>query len=77
VAQRPLFNRARSSPEEFADVNEAVGEEWGGRNDTHERIRHVVAHTHPHWLGADANAIDATKHTISPTPHVEESFPRM
>lgn len=36
----------RSPPEEFADVNEAVGEEWESETTPYERIRHVIAHTY-------------------------------
>lgn len=36
----------RSPPEEFADVNEAVGEDWESETTPYERIRHVIAHTY-------------------------------
>jgi len=36
----------RRPPEEFADVNEAVGEDWESETTPYERIRHVVAHTY-------------------------------
>jgi len=48
----------RSPPEEFADVNEAVGEEWEAETTPYERIRHVVAHTYSP-VSADAVADDA------------------
>jgi len=48
----------RSSPEEFADVNEAVGEEWEAETTPYERIRHVVAHTYSP-VSADSVADDA------------------
>ena len=36
----------RNPPEEFADINEAVGEEWESETTPYERIRHVIAHTY-------------------------------
>jgi len=45
-------------PEEFVDVNAAVGEEWGSESTPYERIRHVVAHTY-RPISADAVAEDA------------------
>ncbi|WP_226023950.1 DUF7342 family protein [Halomicrobium salinisoli] len=48
----------QSPPEEFADVNEAVGEEWQSETTPYERIRHVVAHTYSP-VSADAVADDA------------------
>lgn len=48
----------RSPPEEFADVNEAVGEDWEAETTPYERIRHVVAHTYSP-VSADAVADDA------------------
>jgi len=48
----------RSPPEEFADVNEAVGEEWESETTPYERIRHVIAHTYSP-VSADAVADDA------------------
>src|SRR6056297_1955924 len=48
----------RSSPDEFADVNEAVGEDWEAETTPYERIRHVVAHTYSP-VSADAVADDA------------------
>lgn len=36
----------RSPPEEFADVNEAVGDDWESETTPYERIRHVIAHTY-------------------------------
>lgn len=48
----------RNPPEEFADVNEAVGEEWEAETTPYERIRHVVAHTYSP-VSADAVADDA------------------
>ena len=35
-----------SPPEDFADVNEAVGAEWESETTPYERIRAVVAHTY-------------------------------
>ncbi|QKY15596.1 Rrf2 family transcriptional regulator [Halorubrum sp. CBA1229] len=37
---------ADDPPETFADVNEAVGEEWEADTTPYERIRHVIAHTY-------------------------------
>jgi len=48
----------RDPPEEFADVNEAVGEEWEAETTPYERIRRVVAHTYSP-VSADAVADDA------------------
>ncbi|QKY21829.1 Rrf2 family transcriptional regulator (plasmid) [Halolamina sp. CBA1230] len=48
----------QSPPEEFADVNEAVGEEWESETTPYERIRHVVSHTYSP-VSADAVADDA------------------
>jgi DNA-binding IscR family transcriptional regulator len=48
----------RDPPEEFADVNEAVGDEWEAETTPYERIRHVIAHTYSP-VSADAIADDA------------------
>ncbi|WP_262174702.1 DUF7342 family protein [Haloarcula laminariae] len=48
----------RDPPEEFADVNKAVGEEWEAETTPYERIRRVVAHTYSP-VSADAVADDA------------------
>lgn len=48
----------RDPPEEFADVNEAVGAEWEADTTPYERIRHVIAHTYSP-VSADAVAEDA------------------
>jgi predicted ArsR family transcriptional regulator len=48
----------RDPPEEFADVNEAVGEEWESETTPYERIRRVVAHTYSP-ISADTVAEDA------------------
>ena len=34
----------RAPPREFADVNEAVGDDWEAETTSYERIRHVIAH---------------------------------
>jgi DNA-binding IscR family transcriptional regulator len=49
---------ASGPPEKFADVNEAVGDEWEAETTPYERIRHVVAHTYSP-VSADAVADDA------------------
>ncbi|MUV85142.1 transcriptional regulator [Natronomonas sp. CBA1123] len=36
----------RTPPDEFTDINEAVGEEWASETTPYERIRHVIAHTY-------------------------------
>jgi predicted ArsR family transcriptional regulator len=36
----------RAPPEKFADINEAVGEEWVSETTPYERIRHIIAHTY-------------------------------
>lgn len=48
----------RGPPEEFANVNEAVGEEWESETTPYERIRHVIAYTYSP-ISADAVADDA------------------
>lgn len=48
----------RSPPENFADVNEAVGEEWESETTPYERIRHVIAHTYS-AVSAESVADDA------------------
>jgi DNA-binding IscR family transcriptional regulator len=48
----------REPPEEFTDVNEAVGDEWEAETTPYERIRHVIAHTYSP-VSADAVADDA------------------
>jgi DNA-binding IscR family transcriptional regulator len=48
----------RGPPEEFADVNEAVGEEWESETTPYERIRHVIAHTYSS-VSAESVADDA------------------
>lgn len=48
----------RTPPEEFADVNKVVGDEWESETTPYERIRHVVAHTYSP-VSADAVAEDA------------------
>ena len=54
----------RSPPDEFADINEAVGEEWESETTPYERIRHVVAHTYipvsAHEVAADARTAPKT-----------------
>jgi DNA-binding IscR family transcriptional regulator len=35
-----------SAPDEFADVNEAVGDDWESETTPYERIRSVIAHTY-------------------------------
>lgn len=48
----------RDPPEEFADVNEVVGNDWEAETTPYERIRHVIAHTYSP-VSADAVAEDA------------------
>jgi len=48
----------QSQPEEFADVNEAVEDEWESETTPYERIRHVIAHAYSP-VPADAVADDA------------------
>ena len=48
----------RRPPEEFADVNEAVGAEWESETTPYERIRHVIGHTYSP-VSANAVADDA------------------
>lgn len=46
------------SPKEFADVNEAVGDEWESETTPYERIRQVIAHTYS-AVSAESVADDA------------------
>jgi DNA-binding IscR family transcriptional regulator len=48
----------RDPPAEFADVNDAVGDDWEAETTPYERIRHVIAHTYSP-VSADAVADDA------------------
>lgn len=48
----------RAPPREFADVSEAVGDDWEAETTPHERIRHVIAHAYSP-VSADAVAEDA------------------
>jgi len=48
----------RDPPREFADVNEAVGDDWEAETTPYERIRHVIAHAYGP-VSADAVAEDA------------------
>ena len=48
----------RDPPEEFADVNEAVGEEWESETTPYERIRHVIGHAYS-AVSAESVADDA------------------
>lgn len=48
----------QDSREEFADVNETIGDEWEAETTPYERIRHVIAHTYSPVL-ADTVAEDA------------------
>ena len=52
------MNDERGPPEDFADVNEAVSDEWEAETTPYERIRHVIAHTYTP-VSADAVAEDA------------------
>ncbi|MFC6722378.1 MULTISPECIES: DUF7342 family protein [Halobacteriales] len=48
----------RDPLEEFADVNEAVGEDWESETTPYERIRHVIGHTYS-AVSAESVADDA------------------
>ncbi|RDZ35772.1 transcriptional regulator, partial [Haloferax sp. Atlit-47N] len=48
----------RIPPDEFEDINEAVGEEWESKTTPYERIRRVIAHTYTP-ASADTVAEDA------------------
>ena len=48
----------RSPPDEFTDINEAVGAEWESETTPYERIRHVIAHTYS-AVSAESIADDA------------------
>lgn len=45
-------------PDEFENINEAVGGEWEAETTPYERIRHVIAHTYTP-VSADTVATDA------------------
>jgi len=48
----------QEQPEEFADINEAVGAQWEAETTPYERIRRVIAHTYEP-VSTDAVAEDA------------------
>lgn len=48
----------RKPPEEFADITEAVGDDWETETTPYERIRHVIAHTYS-AVSAESIADDA------------------
>lgn len=48
----------RKEPDAFADINEAVEDEWEAETTPYERIRRVIAHTYEP-VSADAVAADA------------------
>lgn len=48
----------RTPPEDFTDINDAVGEEWKAETTPYERVRHVIAHTYAP-ASADTVAADA------------------
>ncbi|ACV11048.1 putative transcriptional regulator [Halorhabdus utahensis DSM 12940] len=60
----------QSQPEEFADVNEAVEDEWESETTPYERIRHVVAHAYSP-VSADAVADDALTTPKTARKHLE------
>ncbi|ELY93745.1 DUF7342 family protein [Natrialba taiwanensis] len=45
-------------PDEFADINEVVSDEWESETTPYERVRHVIAHTYSP-MSADTVAEDA------------------
>ncbi|EJN57796.1 DUF7342 family protein [Halogranum rubrum] len=48
----------RTPPDDFTDINDAVGEEWESETTPYERVRHVIAHTYAP-VSADTVATDA------------------
>ncbi|WEL16943.1 Transcriptional regulator containing HTH domain,ArsR family [Halorhabdus sp. SVX81] len=60
----------QSQPEEFADVNEVVEDEWEAETTPYERIRHVVAHAYSP-VSADAVAEDALTTPKTARKHLE------
>ena len=48
----------RTPPDDFSDINDAVGEEWEAETTPYERVRHVIAHTYAP-VSADTVASDA------------------
>jgi predicted ArsR family transcriptional regulator len=60
----------REPPDEFNDVNEAVGDEWETDTTPYERIRDVIAHTYTP-AGADTIANDARTTPKTARKHLE------
>ena len=64
-------------PDEFKDINEAVGEEWESETTPYERIRRVIAHRYVP-VSADAVAEDARTSPKTARKHLntlaEEGF---
>jgi len=64
-------------PDEFKDINEAVGEEWESETTPYERIRRVIAHRYMP-VSADAVAEDARTSPKTARKHLntlaEEGF---
>jgi len=67
----------RPPRDEFADVNEAVGEEWESETTPYERIRRVIAHTYTP-VSADTVAEDSRTSSKTARKHLnalaEEGF---
>jgi predicted ArsR family transcriptional regulator len=67
----------RTAPDEFEDINEAVGEEWEAETTPYERIRRVVAHRYTP-ASADTIAEDARTSPKTARKHLnsltEEGF---
>nr|WP_305882957.1 Rrf2 family transcriptional regulator [Halobellus rarus] len=67
----------RDPPVEFADINEAVGDDWEAETTPYERIRHVIAHTYSP-VSADTVAEDARTAAKTARKHLntlaEEGF---
>lgn len=59
-----------SDPGEFADVNEAVGEEWEAETTPYERVREVISHTYTP-MSADAIAESSRTSPKTARKHLE------
>jgi hypothetical protein len=62
----------RIPPDEFDDVNEAVGEEWEAETTPYERIRRVIAHTYAP-VSADTVASDSRTSPKTARKHPDDT----
>lgn len=59
-----------SNPEEYADVNEAVSEEWEAETTPYERVRDVITHTYT-AVSAETVATEARTSPKTARKHLE------